>query len=373
MALDHARLYFGYGTYFADPTNLNTTTPFVFFTRWITNFCAPVFIFLAGTAAYLYGSRRKSITDVSRFLLTRGLWLVAVEVIIVNFGWMFDITYSVVMLQVIWVIGISMVFLSFVVFLPRVLIFALGLIMVIGHNCMDAITVAGISVTSVFWYIVHQKAFVPFGSDFAIIFLYPLIPWIGVMALGYVFGTIFHEKYDPAKRKMWLLWLGTGSITLFLLLRILNLYGEPSDWGPQESLIYSLMSFLNTTKYPASLLFLLMTLGPAMIVLYLVENIRNSITRALIVFGRVPFFFYIIHIYLIHLLGVLAIMYIGRSAGDMILTAKAFMAATLANYGFDVYVSYIVWVLVTILLYPICRIYSNYKSENRSKWWLSYL
>jgi uncharacterized membrane protein len=381
MALDHARMYFAQGFFYSKPTDLATTTPFLFFTRWITHFCAPVFVFLAGTSAFLYGTRRNSIKEVSWFLFTRGIWLVFIEVVIIRFGWTFDITFSAIILQVIWIIGISMIILSVLVFLPRWLVLATGLVMVFGHNIFDSIGVhyfdsvgaGAITAGSLVSDMLHQPNFVVFSPDFVINFVYPLIPWPGLMALGYIFGELYRKDFDPAKRKRWLLWMGIGAVVLFFILRAFNLYGDPKPWEVQSSIAFSVISFFNVTKYPVSLSFLLITLGPAFIFLYLVENIKNRATDFLIIFGRVPFFFYVIHIYLIHLLAFIGIAYAGRAAGELILTTRALMSMSLADYGYSLWVTYVVWILVVLLLYPLCKRYNDYKANNRAKWWLSYL
>lgn len=381
MALDHARQYFAHGFFFSKPTDLATTTPLLFFTRWITHFCAPVFVFLAGTSAFLYGTRRNSTRKVSRFLFTRGIWLVLIEVVIIRFGLTFDITFSTIILQVIWVIGMSMIFLSALVYLPRWFILIIGLVMVFGHNIFDSVSMhyfdsagaGGITANSLIMNLLHQPNFIIFSPDFAINIVYPLIPWPGLMALGYVFGELYQKDYNPGKRKKWLLWMGIGAVVLFFILRTFNLYGDPKPWEIQSTFPFSIISFFNVTKYPVSLQFLLITLGPAFIFLYLVESVKNRASDFLIIFGRVPFFFYVIHFYLIHLLAFIGVAYAGRAANELILTARAIMSGSMADYGYHLWVTYLVWILVVFLLYPICKWYNSYKANNREKWWLSYL
>ena len=372
MALDHTRMYFGYGYFFAEPTNLNTTTPFLFFTRWITHICAPVFVFLAGTSTFLYGTR-KSLKAVSWFLLTRGIWLILLEFTIISLVWSFDFTFSLPVLQVIWAIGFSMVILSVIVFLPKPLILSVGVILVAGHNLFDSISMEGTTATDFIWYALHQQKFIAFDSNFAIDFHYPLIPWVGLMMLGYVFGVLYQKDFDAGKRGKWLLWMGIGAVLIFILLRAFNIYGDASHWSQQKSFIFSIMSFLNTTKYPPSLLFLLMTIGPSLIFIYLTENIRNKVTSFFVIFGRVPFFFYVMHVFVIHLLSLLGIIYAGRNFSNIVLTAKSFITESLADYGYSLYVVYLVWILVIIFMFPLCKWYNEYKANNRAKWWLSYL
>ncbi len=373
MALDHARMYFGMGSWFADPTNLSTTTPLLFFTRWVTHFCAPVFVFLAGTSAFLYGSRNKTKKEVSWFLFTRGVWLLFIELIIVGFGWTFDVTFSFHLLQVIWAMGMSMLFLSAFVYLPNALVFVIGIILVTGHHLLDSISMEGATVTHLIWYALHQEKLIVLDSHSVIYLHYPLIPWIGLMALGYIFGMLYQEGFSAGKRKRWLVWMGMSAVLLFIVLRAFNLYGDPHHWDPQHTFVYSLLSFLNTTKYPPSLLYILMTIGPSLIFLSLIENISNRVVSFFVTFGRVPFFFYVIHIYVIHLFAMVGTIYAGRSWRDYILTGKSFLSESLSNFGFDLYVVYLIWILVVALLFPWCKWYNKYKAANRQKWWLKYL
>jgi uncharacterized membrane protein len=235
MALDHVRMYFGYGTWYAEPTNLGTTTHLLFFTRWITHFCAPVFVFLAGTSAFLYGMRKAKVKDTAWFLFTRGLWLIFIELVIVNFAWTFDVTYSFRILQVIWAIGVSMVALSALVFLPNWLILTIGIIIVFGHNLLDSITAQGSSPQDMIWYVLHQPNSVFINSTHLINFVYPVLPWIGLMASGYVFGAFYKKDFPAEQRRRWLFIFGICATLLFILLRGFNLYGEPRPWQIQNS------------------------------------------------------------------------------------------------------------------------------------------
>jgi len=373
MALDHVRMYFGLGTWYSEPTNLATTTPLLFFTRWITHFCAPMFVFLAGTSAFLYGMKKANIKETAKYLLTRGLWLIFVELVIVNFAWTFDITYSFRILQVIWAIGISLVVLSALVFLSKKLIFIIGIVLVFGHNLLDSVGFQGSSALNIIWYALHQPKVVFIDSTHEINFVYPVLPWIGLMALGYVFGSFYQKEVPAEQRRRQLFMIGISATLLFILLRGFNLYGEPHHWFAQESFVFSLMSFLNTTKYPPSLHFLLMTIGPALIFLSRTENIGNQLTKPVIVFGRVPFFFYVLHLYVIHSLAVLFLVYKGRDWHEYILSAREIMSGRLSDFGLSLEVVYLIWILIILLLYPLCRWYQKYRQNNPSKWWLSYL
>jgi len=372
MALDHAREFFGYGLFFSDPTDLRTTTPLLFLTRWITHFCAPVFVFLAGTGAFLYGSRRGKKGEAARFLLTRGLWLIFLELTLINLGWSFDITFSIHVFQVIWAIGFSMVCLSALVFLPRWLLLASGFLLVAGHNALDFIAAENIP-SHWIWYMLNERNIVPLGPDSAVLFVYPVLPWIGLMILGYVFGEVYKKGFDAARRKRMLLLIGGSALCVFALFRFINIYGDPVPWSLQKNSLFSLLSFINTAKYPPSLLFLLMTMGPAILFLYFTEHLQNKWTRVLVVLGRVPLFFYAAHIYFIHLLTIPAFLYSGRAWTDAVLNAKAFFTAALADYGFGLGVVYIIWIITLASLYPLCKIYNNYKTRHPDRWWLSYL
>ena len=373
MALDHVRMYFALGTWYAEPTNLATTTPLLFFTRWITHFCAPVFVFLAGTSAFLYGQKKSSVKETAWFLFTRGLWFIFVEVVIVNFAWTFDITYSFIILQVIWAIGLSMIALSALVFLPNWLIFAIGLILVFSHNLLDTFTVQGSSFWDVIWHVLHQPGTIFIDSTRFFNVVYPVLPWIGLMALGYVFGTLYRKDFPVERRKRWLFAIGICATLLFLVLRGFNLYGEPREWAMLNTPVFRLMSFLNTTKYPPSLHFLLMTMGPALILLAAIEPIQSPLAKPVITFGRVPFLFYIVHLYLIHGLATLFLIYQGREGSEYVLSSAGISSGALSNFGLGLGAVYVIWLLVVILLYPICRWYQQYRESNPARWWLSYL
>ena len=372
MALDHVRDYFHYGSFFIDPTNLQTTTPLLFFTRFITNFCAPVFVFLSGTSAFLYGSN-KSKPALFKFLFTRGIWLIFLEIVVNTFIWTFDVTYSLQIFQVIFAIGFSMICLSFLIYLPKKVILLVGIILIAGHNALDNIVMQGQNFKSIIWYFLHQDNALVYGSNHMVILHYPLIPWIGLMALGYLFGSFYKKDFDVSLRKKWLLRLGLGSLFLFVILRGFNLYGDLMPWSVQDTTTKSILSFFKVTKYPPSLLFLCITLGPAMLFLYAFENTKNKITDFFLVFGRVPLFYYFLHMLVIHILAIIGILIFGGNWQDMIVTGKSFMSETLKTYGYSLFIVYVVWISVVLLLYPLCKKYMTYKSNNKDKWWLSYL
>lgn len=372
MALDHVRMYFGEGTWYSEPTNLSSTTPLLFFTRWITHFCAPVFVFLTGTSAFLYGLNKAKKSQVAWYLFTRGIWLVFAELIIINFAWTFDSTFSFRILQIIWAIGISLIILSALVFLPVKIVFMIGAIILFGHNLLDPIRVDGASVSDLIWYVLHQPNTLFLGNSLVSL-VYPVLPWLGLMAVGYGFGMFYVREYSAEHRRRWLVGIGLGAVLLFLALRGVNGYGEPRPWSTQNTPIFTFMSFLNTTKYPPSLHFLLMTIGPALIFLASSERVQNSFTVPVTVFGKVPFFFYILHLYLIHALATLTLVPSGREWHEYILSAERLSSGTLSNYGLRLEAVYLVWILVVILLYPLCRWYQKYKENHPKQWWLRYL
>ncbi|GAA4314426.1 DUF1624 domain-containing protein [Pontixanthobacter gangjinensis] len=372
MALDHVRDYFHINALTGnDPTNLDTTTPELFFTRFITHYCAPVFVFLAGSSAFLYGSKRTK-KDLFKFLSTRGLWLIFVEIVIMNFVWWFDPNYAFINLQVIWAIGLCMVSLSSLVFLPLRALLAIGLLLVLGHNLLDVITYQGQDLKAILWYVLHQGGFVQ-TQDHFILIMYPILPWIGVIILGYVFGCLYKTGYPVEKRTRMLLWLCISSILLFLIIRIPNLYGDPVPWIEQDNGVFTLLSVLNLTKYPPSLSYLLITLGPAFLFLYLTENISNSITKFFLVFGRVPFFYYVLHVFVIHLAAILGLLISGGNYKIMLPLNPFSPGKDAQDYGYSLFVVYLIWILVVAFLYFPSKRYMEYKMRNRHKWWLSYL
>ncbi|MDX1768269.1 MAG: heparan-alpha-glucosaminide N-acetyltransferase domain-containing protein [Arenibacter troitsensis] len=372
MALDHVRDYFNYGSFFIDPTNVETTTPILFFTRFITHYCAPVFVFLAGTSAFLYG-RNKTKSQLSKFLLTRGIWLIFMEVVVNNLIWTFDLSYSFPILQVIWAIGFSMICLSFLIYLPYKWILVLGLVIIAGHNLLDGLVMQGNSPEAIVWYLLHQNHTMVLGPDKMILFHYPVIPWLGLMALGYCLGQLYLKDFDEGLRRTWLLRMGLGALALFFVIRGLNVYGDLVPWTVRDSSSKTIISFFNVTKYPPSLAFVLITIGPALLFLYVIENVKNSITNFFLIFGRVPFFYYFLHVLVIHTAAIIGIIIFGGNWKDMILTADVFMNETLVTYGYPLWVTYMVWIGVVLALYPWCKKYMIYKINNKDKWWLSYL
>ena len=383
MLLDHTREYVHAGALQSDPTNLETTTVALFFTRWITHFCAPIFVFLAGTSIYLQKHNGKSNAELSRFLWTRGLWLIFLEFTVVRFLIVFNLDYSFFgMAQVIWVIGVSMIAMAALIYAPVTVVGGVGVAMIFLHNLFDGIQVppnvafAGQpppDLMQSLWIILHQPGVLPIvGGASKIFFAYPLIPWIGVMMTGYALGVVY--GWDTPVRRKWLLVLGTIATILFVVIRVINVYGDPVPWSQQSSTLFTLLSFLNTTKYPPSLLFLLMTLGPALIVLSLTDAIDGKAVwqRVAIVFGRVPMFFYLLQWLVAHSMGVMLNYLAGVDVSYLFKNLLEMGQTAPPGHGFPLWVVYAAWIAGLIILYPLCKWYGDLKQRNKH-WPLSYL
>ena len=369
MALDHVRDYFHYSAFFFDATDPEQTTWPIFITRFITHFCAPAFSFLAGTSAFMIG-KRKLPAELSSFLFKRGLWLVFVEIIIINFGWKFDINFTHIGLQTIWSLGISMIVLAGLIYLPKKIILAISIVIIFGHNLLDNIHFEG----SYFWSILHEYKQFEFIDGHKVLFAYSLLPWIAVMSLGYCFGSLYDSSFEVKKRKRILNNLGIGSLVLFLILIAINKYGNPVQWTNYGITSKTLMSIFDINKYPPSLLYLLITLGGTFLFLANAEKLKGKVVDFFCVFGRVPFFYYILHIYLIHLIAVFAAEFTGFGWQVMVsMPTFATRVEALKGYGFNLITVYVVWIIVILLLYPLCKKFDNYKQSHKEKWWLSYL
>jgi uncharacterized membrane protein len=367
MVLDHTRDFFGASG--MNPRDVNE--PLLFLTRWVTHFCAPTFVFLAGVSAFLYGSRPgRTAGDVSRFLLTRGLWMVLLELTVVNFGWSFDARFEFVALQVIWAIGWSMIALSLLVHLPRVFVAALAVGVIVGHNLLDAFDASHFGALGWLWNILHQPAELQPSADRTILALYPLIPWVGVMAAGYAIGPVMLR--EPARRRETLMVLGTVAVAAFVLVRATNGYGDPGRWSANaDSVLGPALSFVNCEKYPPSMLFLAMTLGPALLALAAFNRAGDGpLARVLVTFGRAPLLFYVAHLYLLHLLAIgVSLAMTGEAA--WLFSATALMNKP-AGFGFGLGVVYALWLSVVTMLYPLSKWFAGIK-QRRKEWWLSYL
>lgn len=375
MALDHTRDFFSSALY--SPTNLSFASAAMFLTRWITNFCAPAFIFLAGTASFLYKSRGRTNKELSIFLLTRGLWIVFLEFTLVQWGWAFSLSYNNVECQVMWVIGWSMVSLACLIFLHRYLIMVISIIMIVGHNLLDGIKVSSWGSLAWLMEILHVPGSFTIFNKVDVHVLYPLIPWIGVMALGYTMGPLFLK--EPHERKKKLLKLGIGMLLAFVIIRAVNVYGDPEVWSMQKNALYTLLSFINITKYPPSLLFLLVNFSILFILLSLLDkDVSFPGRKALLAFGRTPMFYYLTHVPIIHFIAVVCAFFRYGNFKWLFNNNLAFMTVAEApntpqGYGYGLPVVYFVWAFVVIILCPACYWYAGVKKNNPKNKLLSYI
>jgi uncharacterized membrane protein len=368
MALDHTRDFFHITAWTDDPLNLKTTTPALYFTRWITHLCAPTFVFLSGTSAY-FVSLRKSKKELSKFLFTRGVWLLFVELAIMTLGITFDIHYGMFVLQVIWAIGISMIILSAVVWLPFPLILTLGLIIVLGHNSLDYFE-AGKKNLPVAYKILHQPGIENIGHQTFLIF-YPFLAWTGTMLLGYCFGKYYLADVMNRNRRSVI--LGVSLLFTFVVLRLINSYGDPTPWSGQKSALYTFFSFLDVQKYPPSLMYLCVTVGISLVVLGLLGDVRNRFTDMVTIYGRVPLFYYVLHFYILHFICMVVFLMHGHTMEEgMRGLPGASLKFTAPGEGYGLTIVYLIWLAVVVFLYPLCKWFADYKRDHK-QWWLSYL
>jgi uncharacterized membrane protein len=365
MALDHTRDYFGMPG--ANPVDLSSASAALFLTRWITHFCAPTFFLLTGTGAYL-SLRKRTSRELSRYLFTRGLWLILLEIVVLRcFGLQFNLDYQVTVLTVLWALGWSMIALSALVYLRTPIVAAFGIILIAGHNLLD-----GVRSSNPLWAVLHSPGFLLPGPGHAVFVAYPLIPWIGVTAAGYALGQIY--RWPTERRRSWLFRTGIGVTVAFVLLRGVNLYGDPVRWSVQKSAVFTALSFLNTNKYPPSLLFLLMTLGPVLLFLWAVDERTPKVLRPALVVGKVPMFYFLVHFPLIHLIAV-AVCFARYGAVHWMFESPSldkYPFTPPPGWGFSLPVVYLVWATVVLTVYPLSRWYASVKAR-RTDWWLSYL
>jgi uncharacterized membrane protein len=369
MPIDHLRdmLHLGH----PNPTNLLTTTPVLFFTRWITHFCAPAFVFLSGISAFLAGRRRTKV-ELAGFLIKRGIWLLFIEVFVINLAVEVDPLYHEIVLQVIWAIGGSMILLGLLVWAdasPRV-IGGIGLVIFLGHNILDVLHNATMDNNPIWRLLFSASGFSrqdPIGHGRYFVIAYALLPWTGVMFLGYALGTLYNR--DAAYRKRVLTTVALALLAVFVVFRAFNIYGDPAPWSVQKDFWSSVLSFLNVTKYPCSLLYLCVTLGLSLLVLAHTESARGRLARIVIVYGNVPFFYYICHWFLAQGITVTLFFLMGHHLSE---APKSDYAFSPNNFGFSLGGVYLVWLLVVFVMYFPCRWFSNYKKTHR-QWWLSYL
>ncbi|MBE5318678.1 DUF1624 domain-containing protein [Pedobacter sp. MR2016-19] len=370
MALDHTRDFFHISAMTGDPLNPETTTGMLFFTRWITHFCAPTFVFLSGLSAYL-SAQRKTPAQASSFLLKRGLWLIVIEITLITLGLTFNPFYNFIILQVIWAIGFSMIFLALFSRISYKTVLIIGLILVFGHNLFDLFPAPtdtnGGLILKIFF--TASGTILPVSSTHLVGVFYAILPWTGVMFVGYGVGAWYKKGYAAERRKRNLLIVGLLTIFVFISLRLINIYGDPVPRKEYHDLFKNLLAFFNVSKYPPSLQYTAMTLGPAMLFLAFTENLNNWFTRITAVYGAVPFFYYILHFYLLHTLLVIVFFASGYTSKEIVQIPFWFRPAT---FGFSLPIVYLIWFCVVAALYLPCKWFKRYK-EKHKQWWLRYV
>jgi uncharacterized membrane protein len=361
MMVDHVRETFYLHHQVPDPMRIEETEASLFFSRILAHLCAPVFVVLTGLSAYLYQAKYNSLSMTREFLLKRGLFLVALELLVINFAWTGQFPPQVIYLQVIWAIGISMIALALLIGLPQKILWLAAIVIIFGHNLLDQISLQQMPVLQPIWLILHERGWIEWGDFLKLRTSYPVLPWIGVILLGYSIGAhVFQAQMTPERRRRYLLVFGCGSITVFLILRMLNFYGD-SAWLQMSTPLQTLMSFFNLTKYPPSLLFILWNVGCGMLLLVALEKVQQRAwVRPLITFGSVPMFFYIVHLYVLKLL---------------YLFAEALWGHNHGNYFGVTQVSTLWWIALalSVVLYPLMRWFSKFKHQNKQIALLKYL
>jgi uncharacterized membrane protein len=370
MALDHTRDLMHTTALTQNPTDLNTTTTGLFLTRWITHLCAPTFVFLSGASAYISFKKSSNLDESKRFLLSRGLWLILLEFTIINFGIWFDIHFRILMFQVIGTIGAGFIILSLLLKIsPRNLGFA-GLFIIFTHNLLALVGLPQSPVLGFIASLFFGPNFFQITPNFAFLVNYPIVPWLGIMLLGYGFGHFF--DIPAPKRKKLFLQFGGGALLLFIILRFINIYGDPAPWSVQKTPLFTFLSFINVTKYSPSLLYTLITLGIMFLILALVDGMKNKVIDIISVYGKVPLFYYLVHWYLVHTIMLVMLSLQGFNLSDLNFAPFSF-GRPQAGSGVELPIIYAIWIGVVVALYPLCLWYGKYKSAHRDNWLLRYL
>ncbi len=365
MALDHTRDFIHHDAMLFAPTDLSKTNAILFFTRWITHFCAPVFMFTAGMGAYFWKQRGRTTGELSRYLLTRGLWLIFLELVVMRLAYYFTLSLQYpVLLLVLWSLGACMVALSILVYLPRRVLAALSLAVIVLHNLLDPIQAKQFGAAAPLWNVLHQVGAFPVAGVLVVV-AYPLLSWIALIAAGYCFAPVL--QMEPAARSKILLRVGGACVAGFLLLRAMNVYGDLQPWSSQHDAMFTILSFFNVTKQPPSLDFLLMTLGPALLLLALLDRKQLAASNPLVVLGRVPLFFFVTHFFAIHLVEVvMALIRYGRAAIPLMFVPPPSLGGSAElfpkDFGYPLWVAYLVWIVRCNRAYPVCRWYAGVKA-----------
>lgn len=370
MALDHTRDLLHIDSIAQTPTNLATTTPILFFTRWITYLCAPIFVFLAGTSAFLSLKKKGDIAQSKKFLLKRGLWLILLEFTVVNFGLFFDIGFHLVLFEVIATIGFGFIVLSFLLRMQPKIVLGLGLLIIFGHDLFAMIPFTHGSFASKLIPPFFNLTPLPLFSNHLMLIAYPPVPWLGIMLTGFGTGTLF--EWPEKKRKKTFFWIGTVSLFLFVVIRFINKYGDPVSWSIQKSSVYTFLSFMNINKYPPSLLFTLVTLGIMFLILGAAEGWRNSFSDIANVYGKVPLFYFMVHFYLIHTILMIVLLFQGIHFSDMSFASGTFGRPKDHVTGIPLGAVYLVWITIVAVLYKPCVWFGKLKASH-SSWWLRYI
>jgi len=370
MAIDHTRDFFHITAMTADPLDPATTTTGLFFTRWITHFCAPVFVFLSGLSVFLSG-QHKTPSQAGIFTIKRGIWLIFAEIFILTFGLTFNPLYNFILLLVIWAIGWSMVLLGVFSRISRWLVLLMGIVLVFGHDLLNFVSLpkTGVEALLLKIFLTSSGTVVPLDSNHLVLFSYAILPWTGIMFLGYSAGRWYRKDFPAATRTKYLVVSGLSLCALFAVLRISNAYGDPSLRKVYPTLIQNIFSFLNASKYPPSLQFFCMTIGPALLLLSALENVSNKITKVISGYGSVPFFYFVVHFYVLHLLLVVVFFLSGHQINEIVQTPFFFRPP---NFGFTLPVVYAIWLIVVASLYRPCLWFKRYKT-NHDQWWLKYI
>lgn len=368
MALDHVRDLMHVDSITQSPTDLSTTSPLLFFTRWITHLCAPIFVFLAGTSVYLSLQNKKNLSEKRAFLIKRGFWLIFLEFTIVNFGLFFDIGFHTLLFEVIAAIGFGFIILGLLLKISYKTLGIIGLTIIFCHNLLPIIPFEENSVIKTVLAPFFSPLVIPFSGR-AFVMGYPPIPWLGIMLAGFATGKFF--VLETQKRKKLFIKIGVNSLLLFIILRAINIYGDPVLWTSQKNSIFTFLSFINITKYPPSLLFCLATLGILFLLLAFAEKFQTGIKKVTLVYGKVPLFYFVIHFYIIHILTIIMLFMQGFEWSQFEFASGTFGRPKGLESGLPLWTIYIIWILVVAILYKPCQWFGKYKAENQH-WWLKY-
>lgn len=371
MALDHTRDFFHIDAFKGDPLDLAFTTPVLYATRWITHFCAPIFVFLSGLSAWLQ-SQRKSKKELSSFLISRGIWLILMDLFVITLLTSANIYYEIFIIQTLWAIGISMAILGLLIWLPFPAILGIGLVIVLGHNVID-FAEAGRTDFPFWWNLLHKQGGVPLWDGHFLFVFYPFLPWTGLMIMGYCLGTIFTTKTERERSKILLL-MGVSLLVLFAVLRVPNIYGNPWPWKTQASGFYNFLAIMNVEKYPPSLLYMCATIAPALIFLALVRQVRGMLADIFVIFGRVPMFYYVFHFFTLCMVSLVLFFMQGHTFEEGMKGVEGMpWKFVIPGEGYELFTVYLIWMGLVIFLYPFCRAYNKYKTAHPENKWLSYL